>query len=229
MEVVWEANVTGSSSRKRASRACENCQLRKKRCHHTTDTSSHHVRKFAKRSATGPRKSGKQDEITSAERSPEPLRAGDFHPESILTDLSTGLSEGVLERLEQRSANPGELSNEHLPSDAQVAPSPVINQRAKRWEREMLKKRRRPLSDRQRMYLEEAGAFRVLPRATQDALLTTYITCLDGLVPIVDGVSQVSHLYGPLTGIKYTTNEHALDTLTVPWTLQTSIFSCPWL
>lgn len=36
-------------------------------------------------------------------------------------------------------------------------------------------------------YLEEAGSFRILPQATRDALITTYLSQLDGLIPLVNG------------------------------------------
>jgi hypothetical protein len=43
------------------------------------------------------------------------------------------------------------------------------------------------LSDHHRKYLEDAGAFLELPRATTDALLPIYISGLDDLIPIMDG------------------------------------------
>jgi hypothetical protein len=190
MEVVWEADIPGSSSRKRASKACGQCQRSKKRCHHTaSQLFSHQIKRFDRSDTNDMPRTDEQDVFVSTEISSEPIKAGDFQPESILTDLSTGATEGVLERLAQNSTDLGSNAQECSPSDGRSAPSPGINRRAKRWEREMLKKRRQPLSDHKRKYLEEAGAFLILPTATKDALLTAYISGLDGLIPIVDGVS----------------------------------------
>lgn len=46
---------------------------------------------------------------------------------------------------------------------------------------------KQPLTEPQKNYLESVGAFRALPKATQDMLVTSYITCIDGFLPIVDG------------------------------------------
>ena len=46
---------------------------------------------------------------------------------------------------------------------------------------------RRTLTTHHRNYLQAVGAFRVLPKTTQDAMITTYISCIDGLLPILDG------------------------------------------
>ena len=46
---------------------------------------------------------------------------------------------------------------------------------------------RRTLTAPHRNYLQAVGAFRVLPKDTQDAMVTTYISCIDGLIPILNG------------------------------------------
>ena len=46
---------------------------------------------------------------------------------------------------------------------------------------------RRTLTAPHRNYLQAVGAFRVLPKDTQDAMITTYISCIDGLIPILNG------------------------------------------
>ena len=45
---------------------------------------------------------------------------------------------------------------------------------------------RRTLTGHQKNYLQAVGALRVLPKATQDALVTTYVACIDPLLPIID-------------------------------------------
>ncbi|KUJ07070.1 uncharacterized protein LY89DRAFT_566089, partial [Mollisia scopiformis] len=42
------------------------------------------------------------------------------------------------------------------------------------------------LTEPQRNYLRSVGTFRILPRATQDVLVTTYIASINGLLPILD-------------------------------------------
>jgi Fungal specific transcription factor domain len=46
---------------------------------------------------------------------------------------------------------------------------------------------RRTLTTHHRNYLQAVGAFRVLPKLSQDAMITTYISCIHGLLPILDG------------------------------------------
>jgi hypothetical protein len=46
---------------------------------------------------------------------------------------------------------------------------------------------RRVLTTHHRNYLQAVGAFRVLPKPCQDAMVTTYIACIHGLLPILDG------------------------------------------
>jgi hypothetical protein len=45
------------------------------------------------------------------------------------------------------------------------------------------------LSETHRRYLDDAGAFLDLPRATTDTLLPIYVSLLDDLIPIMDGAS----------------------------------------
>lgn len=42
------------------------------------------------------------------------------------------------------------------------------------------------LSESQKSYLMSVGTFRALPKETQDILVTTYIACINGLLPILD-------------------------------------------
>ncbi len=41
------------------------------------------------------------------------------------------------------------------------------------------------LAELQQSYLTSVGSFQVLPKATQDILVTTYIVCINGLLPIL--------------------------------------------
>lgn len=49
-----------------------------------------------------------------------------------------------------------------------------------------IEKGRRTLTGHQRSFLQSVGALRVLPKATQDVLVTTYVACIDPLLPIID-------------------------------------------
>lgn len=58
----------------------------------------------------------------------------------------------------------------------------------RRWKRDRIQDRPPSLSASYRRYLEEVGAFLILPSSTTDALLPMYNTLIDDLVPIVDGL-----------------------------------------
>ncbi|KAL0932486.1 uncharacterized protein CTRU02_213439 [Colletotrichum truncatum] len=60
------------------------------------------------------------------------------------------------------------------------------------WHRKQRKRAASPhLSEHYRRYLEDVGAFLVLPKSTTDALLPIYTASLDDLIPIMDGASVV--------------------------------------
>ncbi|KAJ5714537.1 uncharacterized protein N7483_011718 [Penicillium malachiteum] len=106
-----------------------------------------------------------------------PPRVGDYHPESILTELS---------------APPAEVNAQRQPADD--APNPVTShsnvkslRQNERWQYDSIRLTSLPMSSHLKDYLAETGAFRTLPRSTQDGLVTTYITSIDCLMPILDG------------------------------------------
>ncbi|KAJ5113994.1 hypothetical protein N7456_002528 [Penicillium angulare] len=185
MEVVWQASP-GEPRRKRASKACDDCQRRKKRCDHLNSSSKNfqpHPNQLPSNSTApsdwdylanhGTTTAG----LCSSRQSPEPSRVGDYHPESILTELS---------------ASPAELNAQRQPADD--APNPITShsnikslRQNQRWQYDSMRLTSVPISSHLKAYLAETGAFRTLPRSTQDGLVTTYITSIDCLVPILDG------------------------------------------
>ena len=118
----------------------------------------------------------------------EPIRfVGDLNPESILTDLSSRSHGG--ERISrvgtwvQHEKPPGEelqVRFEDPPKTGEKYPGNVEKYGKGEGGR-------RTLTTTYRNYLQAVGAFRVLPKSTQDALVTTYISCIDPLLPILDG------------------------------------------
>lgn len=194
MEVVWQASP-GEPRRKRASKACDDCQRRKKRCDHLDSLQ----RNFDPCSIPSPsilRTTTITRDISgipipidanpcSSRQSPEPVRVGDYHPESILTELS---------------ASPAELHAQRQPADD--VPNPVTShsnvkslRQSQRWQYDSLRFTSLPISSNLKAYLAETGAFRTLPRSTQDGLISTYITSIDCILPVLDG-SDILRKYG---------------------------------
>ena len=171
MQVVWEANTADFAKRKRAARACESCQKRKKRCHHT----------FLRDSRGD---DAEIDQAISKLTHKDPVRfVGDLNPESILTDLSNR-SKGTprQNRLGTWVQTVPELDHHDTSSTTPAAKIVPASERYRQVERG-----RRTLTGHQRNYLQAAGAFRVLPKATQDVLVTSYIASIDGVLPVIDG------------------------------------------
>ncbi|KIW72841.1 hypothetical protein PV04_01008 [Phialophora macrospora] len=181
MQVVWEADTAAFASRKRAARACQKCRAAKKRCHHTFQ-----------------RPPDQQADTDGLERvlpnltHKEPIRfVGDLNPESILTDLSSR-RQGTqrISRVGTWVEQSRDLQNS-LPPDDLGPPPPQKSGEKTPLNVEKYGKvegGRRTLTGHQRNYLQAVGAFRVLPKATQDAMVTTYIACFDGLLPILNGI-----------------------------------------
>ncbi len=120
----------------------------------------------------------------------EPVRfVGDLNPESILTDLSSrSKGSNRVSRIgtfvEQSKARPEELQIQF------AEPSTTRSGEKLPFNVEKYGKGdggRRTLTAPHRNYLQAVGAFRVLPKDTQDAMITTYISCIDGLIPILNG------------------------------------------
>lgn len=171
-------------NRKRAAKACLACQKRKKRCSHT----------FAK-------STDQQAENDTAEKvlpqliHKEPVKfVGDLNPESVLTDLTQRskdsprysrigiwVEQSRLEqeqfRRQQEAAVRNGTSNE---AEAAARKQSAVQRYSK------VERSRRTLTGHQKNYLQAVGALRVLPKATQDALVTTYVACIDPLFPIID-------------------------------------------
>lgn len=179
MQVVWEADTAAFASRKRAARACPKCRAAKKRCHHTFQ-----------RPPEQQADSAGLDRVLPNLTHKEPIRfVGDTNPESILTELSSR-PQGAqrISRVGTWVEQPRALQDELPVEDHGFQPksgdkTPVNVEKYGKSEGG-----RRTLTGHQRNYLQAVGAFRVLPKATQDALVTTYIACHDGLLPIIDGL-----------------------------------------
>lgn len=119
----------------------------------------------------------------------EPIRfIGDLNPESILTDLGRNKDTPRVSRIGQW-VQEAPVEDDQLRVPSQEPPTsrsgektPINVEKYGRGEGG-----KRTLTTHYRNYLQSVGAFRVLPKATQDALVTTYIACFDGLLSIVDG------------------------------------------
>ncbi|KIW77985.1 hypothetical protein Z517_07818 [Fonsecaea pedrosoi CBS 271.37] len=181
MQVVWEADTAAFASRKRAARACQKCRAAKKRCHHTFQ-----------RPPEQQADSDGLDRVLPNLTHKEPIRfVGDLNPESILTDLSSRKQGGQrISRIGTWVEQSRDLQD-GLPPEDLGPPQPhksgdktPLN--VEKYGR--VEGGRRILTGHQRNYLQAVGAFRVLPKATQDALVTTYIACFDGLLPILNGI-----------------------------------------
>jgi Fungal specific transcription factor domain len=123
----------------------------------------------------------------------EPVRfVGDLNPESILTDLSSRAkgSGRVISRIgtwmEQSKAPPvdAQLSIQYAepPPTKNGVKLPVNVEKYGKGDGG-----RRTLTTHHRNYLQAVGAFRVLPKTTQTAMVATYIACIDSLLPILNG------------------------------------------
>ncbi|KIW35327.1 uncharacterized protein PV07_02029 [Cladophialophora immunda] len=181
MQVVWEADTAAFASRKRAARACQKCRAAKKRCHHT----------FQRPPEQQADSDGLERVLPNLTHK-EPIRfVGDLNPESILTDLSSRkqgsqrisrVGTWVEQSRDLQDGLPPEDLGPPLPQKSGDK-TPLNVEKYGRVEGG-----RRTLTGHQRNYLQAVGAFRVLPKATQDALVTTYIACFDGLLPILNGI-----------------------------------------
>ena len=120
----------------------------------------------------------------------EPVRfVGDLNPESILTDLSSrSKGSNRISRIgtfvEQSKAPPEDLQIQYAepPALRNGERLPVNVEKYGKGDGG-----RRTLTTLHRNYLQAVGAFRVLPKATQTAMVATYIACIAGLLPILDG------------------------------------------
>lgn len=119
----------------------------------------------------------------------EPVRfVGDLNPESILNDLGSNTVRssrvngiGTFVQDDSRTHSSIHLTHLDPPQSKSGEKTPVNVEKYARGDGG-----KRMLTPQYRNYLQSVGAFRVLPKATQDALVTTYIACFDGLLPIID-------------------------------------------
>ncbi|KAH8646199.1 hypothetical protein BX600DRAFT_477265 [Xylariales sp. PMI_506] len=175
MEIVWQSSET--PSRKRTSQACRGCRARKKRCFH--------VEKHKTASAID-----LKDQAGSNTEGLGPFVNG-YDPESDLAHLSEVVPtvSPTIAQLASSSA-----SQSHLEQNPEQSSKPSMacahrGHCALMWyKRRHNRKVPKPtLSESYRRYLEEVGAFLELPRQTSDALIPTYISLLNDLIPVVDG------------------------------------------
>ncbi len=153
--------------------------MRKKRCHH------HLASKNDQRSLkTRPCASG----VATRDSSPSHGRVSEYNPESVLEELS--------------EASPPEASAGAVTSERQhvtfgppvsIQQSLSASQRLKRqlvwYKKQKHRASRSDISPHEQIYLEESGAFLELPQSTVGSLLSIYISCINDLIPLVDGVA----------------------------------------
>lgn len=125
----------------------------------------------------------------------EPVKfVGDLNPESVLTDLTTRqkgspkynrigvwVEQSRFEQEQFRRQQENAARNGSLIDTDPAAKKAAATQRYAKVERG-----RRTLTGHQKNYLQSVGALRVLPKITQDVLVTTYVACIDPLLPIID-------------------------------------------
>jgi len=109
----------------------------------------------------------------------------EYNPESVLTALSEDAGPGSSTQVL------GAHTTALQPMPPAAAPSPSATYEAQRrlaWYKEHKTcAAPRTLSEAHQRYLEDEGAFVVLPKTTTDALLPLYISMLDDLTPITNG------------------------------------------
>ena len=154
-----------------------NHERKKKRCNHTFT-----------RAPDQQAESDGVDKVLPNLTHKEPVRfVGDLNPESILTDIDRSKDLPRVSRIgtfvqdNSRGANGIQLPAQDPPQSRSGEKTPINVEKYARADGG-----KRTLTGQHRAYLQSVGAFRVLPKATQDALVTTYIACFDGLLPIID-------------------------------------------
>ncbi|KAK5083650.1 hypothetical protein LTR05_006154 [Lithohypha guttulata] len=186
MLTVFEANNADFKNRKRAARACAQCQKRKKKCAHT----------FAQTTDQQAEKDTAEKVLPQLSHK-EPVKfVGDLNPESVLTDLTqrskdsprysrvgiwveqSRLEQEQFRRQQEAAARNG-IANNADASDITAKKQAAVHRYSK------VERGRRTLTGHQKNYLQAVGALRVLPKATQDALVTTYVACIDPLFPVI--------------------------------------------
>lgn len=128
----------------------------------------------------------------------EPVKfVGDLNPESVLTDLTqrtkdsprysrigiwveqSRLEQEQFRRQQEAAARHGNVNGAEA-ADAAAKKQAAVQRYSK------VERGRRTLTGHQKNYLQAVGALRVLPKTTQDALVMTFVSCIDPLFPIID-------------------------------------------
>jgi hypothetical protein len=178
MEVVWEVDTAEFSRRKRAAKACRTCAKNKKRCVHTfnrpeqSPVESHHVSHGISPSSTSTA-TGHNDVERNADQA---SRSGSA---SVRTRGAAQVSQPDVSSLEPSDEQL--LDVDTRASDGIVGV--VIGDPEYFPDNDV---RYAHLTEPQEVYLRSIGTFRVLPRTTQDVLVTTYIANINGFLPILD-------------------------------------------
>ncbi|KAI1536370.1 Fungal-trans multi-domain protein [Pyrenophora tritici-repentis] len=179
MQIVWQSGET--PIKKRAASACTSCRSRKKKCYHVGRRNIERVER------TGRRIQQERPSTTARKTSPSPGRVSEYNPESILAALSEDAEPGPSTQILE--ANTTALH----PTPSATTPSLSTTYEAQRrlawYKKHKTRAAPPPLSDAHRRYLEDEGAFLILPKTTTDALLPLYISTLDDLTPITHGTS----------------------------------------
>ncbi|KAL7780495.1 hypothetical protein CFE70_010518 [Pyrenophora teres f. teres 0-1] len=179
MQIVWQSGET--PIRKRTASACTSCRSRKKKCYHVGRRNTARVER------TGRRIQQERSSTTTRKSSPSPGRVSEYNPESILAALSEDAEPGPSAQV----LEPNMTTSQPTPPAATPSFSTTYEaQRRLAWyNKHKTRAAPPPLSEAHRRYLEDEGAFLILPKTTTDALLPLYISTLDDLTPITHGTS----------------------------------------
>ncbi|TPX08011.1 uncharacterized protein E0L32_010342 [Thyridium curvatum] len=163
---------------------CQTCRARKKRCYHIEDAQNGAKANGSERPEKARRLATIQvAETHTRESSPVPGRVSAYNPESVLEDLAK-----PRDPAESQQDCPTHLGSQESPlTDHHCHATVQRSQRKLNWYRRYKRRHVPKLTESHRRYLEEAGAFLELPRATTDALLPIYNSLLDDLIALVDG------------------------------------------
>ena len=165
MEVVWEVDTAEFARRRRAARACLTCAKNKKRCIHTFIRSRHPdaLISLSGQTAAGHRRRAEQ----APGRAPSGTRS---EVQNSQADIA------ILEQSKEPFTPMNGPASDGVSVPGAFSPEPAPDTGA----------RQEHLSQPQKSYLMSMGTFRALPKETQDILVTTYIACINGLLPILD-------------------------------------------
>lgn len=165
MDIVWEVDTADFARRRRAARACLTCAKNKKRCIHTFIRSQHaeNLISTSRQTAAGNRRRAEQ----APGRAQSKTRDEEHNSQAAIATLQ--------QSKEHFNPMDGPASDGvSVPGASLLEPVPDTDVGHEH------------LAEPQQSYLTSVGTFRVLPKATQDILVTTYIACINGLLPILN-------------------------------------------